>query len=130
MLDTYARVSSQPSIKGAETLKAGMYSLSSSYQTCSHSRGPAGKCRRLSLVILPLFKVCNATLAHNEKKYPDPGLYVDFAGKEKTAQLNNLLTEDGLRGMMVEKTTVLLITCFQLKHRSLIEAFALWRDAT
>lgn len=61
----------------------------------SHPLGPAGKRRKLILLKLSLFKAYNEIMAHVQQKHALPVLHVNFAEKQKTAQLNSLLTGDG-----------------------------------
>lgn len=69
----------------------------SSKKTFRYLGGPPGKEKRLSLVRLPLFKACTGKLACTDEKYPIPGFHVKLGRKGHTAQLNGLLTGDGLR---------------------------------
>lgn len=75
----------------------------SSEKMYSHPDGPSGKQKRVSLLKTPLFRACNSILAQIEEKYALPGLHVNFAKREKSAQLNGLFTGDGLRGMLEGK---------------------------
>lgn len=52
---------------------------------------------------LPLLKSCNGVLAHIEEKCPVSGVHLNFAKKQKTAQLSGLFNEEKLRGMMEER---------------------------
>lgn len=70
---------------------------------------------------LPLLKACHGLSGHNEQRYPSSGLHVDFTRKKKTTHLLVLFTEEGLRGMMEREATMLLVRCFCLLRRPLIE---------
>lgn len=61
----------------------------------SHRLGPAEKQRRLSSLKISLSKARGGILANVEERYAWPGLHLDFAKSEKTAQLNGLFTEAG-----------------------------------
>lgn len=50
-----------------------------------------------------LLKACNALLSHIEDRYLVPSLHLDLSQKEQTVQLNGMLIEDGLRGVMEEE---------------------------
>lgn len=63
------------------------------------------------------------------KKNLVPDLHADFAKKVQTAQLDDLFTRDGLRGMIDGEITMLLIRCFPLLRCLFTEALVLWRDA-
>lgn len=69
-------------------------------ETPSHSWGPSGKFEWLNSVRPPLLKAFNGVLAYVEKKYLVSGLHLDFAKKERTAQLNGMFTGEELQKMM------------------------------
>lgn len=52
---------------------------------------------------MSLLKAFNGILAHVEQMHALPGLLVNFAENEKSAQLNVLFTGDRLRAMLKEK---------------------------
>lgn len=58
---------------------------------------------RLRSERLPLPRACISILPPTEKKYMALGMQVDFAKKNQKAQLDGLLTKDGLRATMERK---------------------------
>lgn len=70
-------------------------------------------------------RVCTDILAHIEEKYALPSLHGKFAKKEKTAHLNGLFTEDGLRGMPEGKSYYAVNMFFRLLHCLVIRALVL-----
>lgn len=77
---------------------------SSSGRIFSHPGGSPGKQKRLNFVRLAVLRACNSIQPHNEKKYLFSSLGMGFAKKEPTAQLNALLTAEGLQEMMTGRS--------------------------
>lgn len=76
----------------------------SSENILSPSGGLAGKQNWPSLVTELLLTARITVMAHIERRYPVLDLHVDFAMKEQTVQLRGLLTEDGRREIIEERT--------------------------
>lgn len=62
----------------------------------THRNGLSEKQKRLNSMSLPLFKACNSVLAQIEEQYVVSKLHIHVAGKKLTAQLDGLLTVEGL----------------------------------
>lgn len=106
----------------SKLLKTCLVQCLSSNKTHSYPKGPPGKQKKLSSVVLPLLSACSGVLDHGEKKYPVLGLQVSFARKKQTTQLKSLLTEDGLRGLRHGRyyyavDTVVLFTAASIYRR-------------
>lgn len=84
----------------------------------SHPLGPAEKWRKLNLLKISPLRLCHEILAHVAQKHTLPGLHVDFAKKEKTAELDGLSIRDGPRQMFggkehyADDTVFLLVASF------------------
>lgn len=88
--------------------------------------GGLGKQKSLSSVRPPLLRACSDVLAHSQEKYQILVLHVDSAKKKRTAQLNVLLTEDGLRELSDGRIYCTVDKVFSFAaafiHRNLVSA--------
>lgn len=75
----------------------------SSDEMYSHPVGSALKAEKVELAEAAATQSEHGILAHIDKKYTVRGLRVDFAEKERTAELEVLLTGEGLGDMMEGK---------------------------
>lgn len=84
----------------SEILRSQVTQYSSGDEVYSHSLGPSGKKKRVSLLKTALLEACKGILAHVKEANDLLKLHVNFAKKVKTEQLSRLLTVDGLRAVL------------------------------